>query len=440
MSEEKGDKSVHPGPLRISILALGSRGDVFPIAILGQALQAAGHQVTLATFEGFEEMVRGMGLIFHPVQGDAESLLTGSAGIDLAESGRNILRSWQAVMQSFGAIARGYARDFGPLVERPTDLIINQLPIGLFGSDLAEKLNVPMIAAAVIPMTRTAAFPMLAFPDLFSFLPGYNRLTYRLAEQLVWHGFRKTINPWRQQTLHLPPLPWKGTIGKIHGQPVPVINGFSPHVVPRPADWGKLIHITGYWFAAEPEWQPAPELLRFLEAGAPPVFVGFGSMPVRHPERLTHLILEALRLSGQRAILHTGWAGLQADDMPPYIYSLEYAPYGWLFPQMAAIVHHGGSGTTHFGLRSGVPSMVVPFLFDQFYWGRRIQKLGVGLKPLPFKRLQAEQLAAAINQMVNDSAMRRQAAALGKMIQAENGLAQAVAAVEACVSRRSPAR
>jgi UDP:flavonoid glycosyltransferase YjiC (YdhE family) len=153
-------------------------------------------------------------------------------------------------------------------------------------------------------------------------------------------------------------------------------------------------------------------------------------MPVPDAEGTTALVLEALRRSGQRGIVHAGWGGVGSRDLPEWAFWLDYAPYGWLFPRMAALVHHGGSGTTAFGLRAGVPSLVVPFLFDQFYWGRRIAELGVGPAPLPFGKLRAGDLAAAIDQAVSDGGMQQRARALGERIRAEDGLAAAVAVLE----------
>jgi UDP:flavonoid glycosyltransferase YjiC (YdhE family) len=211
---------------------------------------------------------------------------------------------------------------------------------------------------------------------------------------------------------------------------VPVLNGFSPRVVPRPPDWGAHIHLTGYWFPQDEAWQPPDDLLRFIEAGPPPVFIGFGSMSIRHPERATDIILEALRHSGQRAVLHAGWAGIGQRQLPDYVFRIEYAPYAWLFPRVAAVVHHGGSGTTAFGLRAGVPSLLVPFLFDQFYWGRRLAALGVGPEPVPFKKLSAQRLAKALAVAVGDNELRQRAAALGQKIRAEDGLGKAIDVIQ----------
>jgi len=415
--------------MQITLIALGSRGDVLPCAALGGALQGAGHEVRFATFEGFRELVAAHGLAFHPIRGDAQAMMLSGGGQALAESGQSVPRMAVGVMRTFGAMAQDYARDLAGLASAPTDLIVNQLPGGLYGRDLAEVLGVPMVAVAVMPLVPTRTAPMLAFPSWPSSLPGYNLATHWLAYQIVWQAFRPTISRWRREVLGLGRAPLWGVFGEAQRR-MPVLNGFSRHVVPRPPDWGDQVQVTGYWFPEDRAWQPPEDLVRFLEEGPPPVFVGFGSMPVRDVEGTTALVLEALRRSGQRGIVHAGWGGVGGHDLPKWAFPLAYAPYGWLFPRMAAVVHHGGSGTTAFGLRAGVPSLVVPFLFDQFYWGRRMVELGVGPAPLPFGKLTVEGLAAAIDAAVKDGEMRQRARALGERIVAEDGLGTAVEAVE----------
>jgi UDP:flavonoid glycosyltransferase YjiC (YdhE family) len=415
--------------MQITILALGSYGDVLPIATLGQGLKVAGHQVRLATFENFEKMVNQHGLDFHPIRGDSQAILNAGSGRALTESGQNIMRAWWAAMQSFGVLAESIAHDLSSPILRETEMIINQLPVGLYGYDLAEKMGVPMMMASVMPLNRTRYSPMLAFPSLFAHLPGYNVISYRILEQLVWQWFRPAINRWRKETLGLPQQSFGGYFGEAGTSRLPVLNGFSPHVVPSPPDWGEDVHVTGYWFPQEENWQPPDDLRTFIEAGSPPVLIGFGSMSVSDPEGTTAVILEALKQSGLRGILHAGWAGIGNDDLPDDIFKIDYAPYGWLFPQMAAVVHHGGSGTTAFGLRAGVPSLIVPFLFDQFYWGRRVFTLGVGPKPIPFRKLSVTRLAEALTLATTDRLMRQRAVDLGKNIQTENGIKKTVAII-----------
>jgi sterol 3beta-glucosyltransferase len=398
--------------MHITILALGSRGDVQPYAALGNGLISAGHHVRIITFESFATLVAENNLDFHPIQGNAQALVAGG--------GANML----GLVRSFGSLAEGYAHDLSAPHLGETDLIINQLPAGLYGFDLAEKYGVPMAMAAVIPLARTKTFPLMGFPKLA--LPGYNKATYYLAEQLAWQMFRKVINRWRKQTLNLPPLPAKGYFGQLGTPQIPIINGFSQHVVQRPADWNENIHITGYWLPKEKDWQPSTDLSAFIGSGSPPVFIGFGSMPIKNPRQTTTIILEALNQSGQRGILHMGWGGLGDQSLPDYVFRIDYAPYDWLFPQMAMVIHHGGSGTTAFGLQSGVPSCAVSFVFDQHYWGERIAELGAGPKPIRYKDLTVARLREAIRIGVGDARIQQKATRLGRKIREENGIENAL--------------
>jgi UDP:flavonoid glycosyltransferase YjiC (YdhE family) len=414
--------------LRIAILAIGSRGDVLPYALLGRALVQRGHRVCLAALENEAPLAAAYGLAFHPLPGDGREIMGTQGGVALAESGRSVLRAWRAIMRSFGAAARSYTRALSAL--GPTDAILTQLPGALFAVDLAEERGLSLLMAAVMPLTRTRAFPMMAFPSPSIPVPLYNMLTYRIAEQLLWQAFRHTVNRWRRQELGLAPWPLHGYYRQLESRGVPVLNGFSAHVVARPPDWGEHVHITGYWLPGEEAWEPPSALLRFLEAGPPPLFVGFGSMPLRDPQRVTDIVLEALHLTGQRALLGAGWGGLRGHNLPETVLQVDYVPYSWLFPRVAAVVHHGGSGTTGMGLRAGVPSVVVPFVFDQFFWGRRIAELGVGPLPVPYRQLSAERLATAIDASVSDAPMRERAEVLGAQIQKEDGIANAVRLIE----------
>jgi UDP:flavonoid glycosyltransferase YjiC (YdhE family) len=149
-------------------------------------------------------------------------------------------------------------------------------------------------------------------------------------------------------------------------------------------------------------------------------------MAGRNPEKLAKLILDALAKSGQRGLLLTGWGGLRAGLVPDNVFVLDSAPHRWLFPRMAAVVHHGGAGTTAEGLRAGVPSVIVPFAFDQFFWGARIKELGLGPDPIPQKDLTADRLVEAIRISVTDAGMRQRVNSCGAAIRAENGIGSAV--------------
>jgi UDP:flavonoid glycosyltransferase YjiC (YdhE family) len=398
--------------MHITILALGSRGDIQPYVTLGKGLKNGGHQVRFISFENFASLVTDHELDFYPIHGNAQALV--------AKGGAEML----GLVRSFGALAAGYARDLSASQLGETDLIINQLPAGLYGFDLAERYGVPMAQASVIPLARTSLFPLMGFPK-FS-LPGYNRATYFLGEQMAWQMFRGVINRWRKQILNLHPLPIMGYFEQLRKSQIPIVNGFSEYVVPRPADWAENIYITGYWFPEDTHWKPSDDLLAFVEKGNPPLFIGFGSMPIKDPYRTTTLMIEAVRQSGQRCILHMGWGGLGNQSLPDNIFKIDYVPYEWLFPRIGMAIHHGGSGTTAFALRAGIPSCVVSFVFDQFYWGERIFRLGVGPRPIRYKDLTVERLKEAINYAVDCPDVRKKARVLGQKIRTQNGIVNAV--------------
>jgi sterol 3beta-glucosyltransferase len=286
-------------------------------------------------------------------------------------------------------------------------------------------------------VTPTRAFTASTSSEPPAWLPGRGRLNYmsaHLSNQLFFRLLLPTINACRRDALALPPLPWK-LYATLDIVAEPILYGYSRHVVPIPPDWGAWLHVTGYWFeGTDPTYQPPAELATFLAAGSPPVYVGFGSMTDQEGEAVTRIVIDALKQAGQRGILLGGWANLGAGDLPPSILRIADAPHDWLFPRMAAVVHHGGAGTTAAGLASGVPSIVVPFFADQPFWGRRVAALGAGPAPIPRKQLTAERLAAAIRQAVGDAEMQRRAANLGALIRSEDGVTAAVSVVEKLVA------
>ena len=251
-------------------------------------------------------------------------------------------------------------------------------------------------------------------------------MSHDFTRQVMWQGIKAADNTARQTVLKLPRAPFFGPYRSRRLRQDLTLYGFSPAVIPRPADWGGRTHVTGYWFLdPAPGWTPPADLVAFLQNGPPPVYVGFGSMGSRKPEETTDMVLQALAETGQRGVLLAGWEGMRAERLPDSVYLAGPVPHSWLFPKMAAVVHHGGAGTTAARLMSGVPSVVVPFFGDQGFWGRKVADLGVRPSPVPRKQLSAERLAAAIQQAINDEGMRKRAASIGGQIRAEERAARA---------------
>ncbi len=417
--------------MRIAIIAMGTRGDVQPYGALGRGLRNAGHAVRLLTHENFAAFVQGAGLEFYPMRGDVQAVADSPEMRALLEKG-DFLAISRFTAQAARSAALVWAED-GLAACTGMDLLIAGMG-GLFTAlALAEKLRIPLLQAYVVPFSPTDAFAGVLAPAGMPALGGVaNRLSHHLMRQLMWQGFRSADAAARRQVLNLPAPSFWGPYSSASLQGQPVLYGFSPLVIPKPADWPASLHVTGFWFVDSGEsWTPPASLTDFLDAGPPPVSIGFGSMTSRNPQETAAIVLQALAESDQRAVLLSGWGGLHLDGIDPQrVYVADAIPHDWLFPHMAAVVHHGGAGTTAAGLAAGVPSVVVPFFGDQPFWGRRVAELGVGTEPIARKKLTAGGLAAALRQATTDLALRQRAAALGAAIRREDGIGRAVAVID----------
>lgn len=400
--------------MKISILTFGTRGDVQPYVALGVGLKKAGHEVTVATVNEFEELVTAYGLLHAPLRGDF---------LKAAQSPEGRGNPFKLIGQ-YIEMARETLADEWHHAQQAEVLVYN--PSAMGGYAIAEKLGIPAFAAFPFPLySPTRAFPSPFFP--FRNLGPLNHWSHRFFAKIGPALYRRPIREFREGTLGLPPAKNEDF---LHGKPVTKLYAYSETVLPRPADWDASVVVTGYWFLDAPAtWEPPPALVDFLAAGTPPVYVGFGSMFMNGGAQKTKIVLEALRQAGQRAVLATGWGGLTADNAPENVFVLDAVPHDWLFPRVAAVVHHGGAGTTGAAFRAGKPMVICPFVADQPFWGRRAAALGVGPDPIPQGKLSPERLAEAIRRVVSDADMRQRAAALGGTIRAEDGVGRAVAVI-----------
>jgi len=410
--------------MRITLFTIGGRGDTQPFVALAVRLMQVGHRVTLAARPDFADLAAEYGVDFAPLGNPYQSFITGAAKSS-ALGGGHLLNQLR-----YGLSQRRYFSDQlnqdAWRAAQGAEAIIYKYS-WITGYSIAEKLGIPCAAAMLFPLTPTSAFPSFLIGRGIDRSPLLNRLVWSLTEQVVWQLLHWDDTKLRRE-LGLYPLPFFGPGKRQQRQEMPVFYAYSPVVLPRPADWPERMHVTGYWFLDPPQgWQPPADLLHFLQAGPAPVSIGFGSMASHDAEATLNLILRALELCGQRGVLLSGWAGIgKGNTLPSHVFSAESLPHSWLFPRMAAVVHHGGAGTTGAGLRSGVPSVLTPLAADQPSWARRVHALGVGPAPLSFQTLTAERLAEAIREAVTNPAMRQRAAALGRQIQAEDGLGRTI--------------
>ena len=410
--------------MKIAILTSGTRGDVQPYVALGKALQARGHDVLLACPDNFAAWVEGHGLAFRSIGVDMQTFLQSPVGRKVLSGNLfTFVKIWKqtiipAIRQTLDATWES-ARD--------ADVIVFHPKVGS-AVDVAEATGAALVSTALFPIFSTKAFPFLVFKGNYG--PWLNRLSYKPLD-LSRIFFLRMINRWRQDVLGLGKGPVFMPIDGFTGGSTLRLCAVSPSVVSYPNDGDVGIHTTGYWFLDEgQEWQPDPALAAFLKSGKPPIYIGFGSMPSWNPKKLTNEVIEGVRRAGVRAILATGWGGLEEINLPDTMHVIEGAPHDALFKHVSAVVHHGGAGTTAAGLRAGLPTLVCHSTFDQPFWGRRVWSLGCGPKPQSLKRLRANRFAQGLDELTWNESYRVCANKIAQAIAEEDGIAVAIDLIE----------
>ncbi|KAG6661120.1 sterol 3-beta-glucosyltransferase UGT80A2-like isoform X1 [Carya illinoinensis] len=414
-------------PLQIVMLIVGTRGDVQPFVAIGKRLQDYGHRVRLATHSNFKDFVLTAGLEFYPLGGDPKVL----AGYMVKNKGflpsgpseipvqRNQMKE---IIYSLLPACKDPDLDCG--IPFKADAIIANPPA--YGHiHVAEALKVPIHIFFTMPWTPTSEFPHPL--SRVKQQSGY-RLSYQIVDSLIWLGIRDMINDVRKKKLKLRPVTY---LSGSQGSDSDIPHGYiwSPHLVPKPKDWGPKVDVVGFCFLdLSSNYEPPEPLVKWLEAGEKPVYIGFGSLPVQEPEKMTQIIVKALEMTGQRGIINKGWGGLgNLAEPKDSIYLLDNIPHDWLFLQCKAVVHHGGAGTTAAGLKAACPTTVVPFFGDQLFWGERVHARGVGPAPIRVDEFTLPKLVDAIKFML-DPKVKQRAVELAKAMESEDGVTGAVKA------------
>jgi len=404
--------------MKLVVLTYGTEGDTRPLIALSHGLRAAGHDVHLLGEARTLGLAHALSIPATGLSGDVRDLFArwGTAGASstakaLAKLTNDNCASW---MRQTLDVARG------------CDAIITSGLTGFVGMSVAESLNVPVIGAGMIPLTPSREFPSPFVP--FSRVPGWlNKPSLVISNQLFWFAFKKALNQARAAVLRLPPRThlWVDE---------PMLYGMSPTILPRPRDWPASAYLCGQWVPPQRDgYMPPPALSTFLAKAPAPIYMGFGSMTGMDMPKIVDAAIQAL--DGRPAIFSRGWQGLDEAGLPKNIFCIDHVPHEWLFPQVAAVIHHGGSGTTHSALRAGKPAIVMPFVGDQHFWAGRLQRLGVAPAPVSPAKPDATALARAIRFVERESVVAR-AAELGKQMQAEDGVANAVCVLERLLKRR----
>lgn len=410
--------------MKVAILTVGSRGDVQPFLAFGAGLRAAGHDVRICTHPVHRDLVEGRGIEFAPLaQGALGRRWETEEGRRWAEHGSRRMPGFVGLIRDARSVARERLWDAAAGCEG-ADVVVASNLMQVLGWQVSRELGIPLVRtllnAPAYWMSQRSR-PVVA----------------GALRQAAWLGARPWLNRVRRDALGLGPLPLRQPMGQLDREGRLVLYPFSPAVFPKPPEWGPGMEVTGYWFlddALDPD--PPEELRAFLEAGPPPVYVGFGIQIDHDPPHTTAIIVEALRRAGRRGVIQRPPEALAGAALGDDVLAIERVSHAWLFPRCAAVVHHGAAGTTATGLRAGVPAVVVPHHSDQSTWGKRLAQLGVSPPPIPRRRLTADLLSEAIAVATADAGMRQRAQELGARIREEDGVARAVEAFERHVGGR----
>ena len=405
--------------MKITCLTIGSRGDVQPYIALCKGLMAEGHKPRIATHAEFQGWVESHGIEFARVEGDPAELMrlcieNGTFTFAFLREANATFRGWLDEL-----LDSAYEACIG------SDLLIES-PSAMAGIHIAEKLQIPYFRAFTMPWTRTRAYPHAFIMPEHKMGGAYNYMTYVMFDNIFWKATAQQVNRWRNSTLGLP----NTSLEKMQPNKVPFLYNFSPSVVAPPLDFSDWIRVTGYWFLDEgTDYTPPKELGDFImkarEDEKKIVYVGFGSIIVNDPVKMTREVIEAVLRADVRCILSKGWSDRispkddpskprpEEPEMPPEIYVIKSAPHDWLFQQIDAAAHHGGSGTTGASLRAGLPTIIRPFFGDQYFFASRVEDLGVGVW---VKKWGTNSFGRALWEVTRNERMISKAKVLGEQI------------------------
>ncbi len=418
--------------MKITILAYGSRGDVQPYVALGLALKARGHAPCLAVPENFTDFVRSFGLEAASIAGDTRALMDFEDARRWIWEGRNLefflgmRRAILPVREKFAADMLAACRGASGVLSSPVTEFI--------APSVAEAVGARCALSFLAPQVPSGAYAPIPV-GLASFgLAPLNRLSHAVFEAAWWRINRPQVNQarrgWGLAPQRRSPSPGHRKRGSL------VLMGYSAAVAPPPPDWSENLLVTGAWqlpaqaAAQMPGDHHDQGFLRWLEEGPPPVYFGFGSMPVPDHAEFMEMAAEVCEELGMRALIGAGWndVSAQACDLPDNLAVVEQADHAWLFSHCAAAVHHGGAGTTQAALSAGLPSVVCSFFADQPYWGRRVEALGAG-RHFHFRDISPRRLKRALQEAISEGCQAR-ASELAAAMAAEGGAAMAAGALE----------
>jgi sterol 3beta-glucosyltransferase len=408
--------------MKFIVATYGTEGDVRPFAALCRGLMDAGHEARLLADAATLGSAQALGVPTTALSGDIRGTVSADHAISgVVAKGGGFNDTARALAKIANENAESWLRTIIEVGES-CDAILAAGLATFVGFSAAEYLGVKSIGSGMVPITPTAAFPSPLLPP--NWVPRLlNRASHGFVNDMLWKAFRDKTNAARAM-FKLPPRKaiWTGR---------PMVYGVSPNLLPAPADWPANKHLCGQWLTGSSAWTAPPALKDFLDAGEAPVYIGFGSMTGFDKARLLDTIIEAM--TGRRALFYPGWSGIDPKAFPDNFLVIDDTPHDWLFPRTAAVIHHGGSGTSHSAARAGVPSIVIPFAVDQFFWAERLRLAGVTPAAVDGRRPKVEAFVNALG-FAATARIRNHARVLGETMRAENGVADAIATLERIVA------
>ncbi|MCB9764552.1 MAG: glycosyltransferase family 1 protein [Alphaproteobacteria bacterium] len=403
--------------MRILLSFNGTRGDAQPVVALGRALNAAGHTAVLSGPPDFQAWAEEHGLDYRP-RGLAAKAFMQRVGqgpsLDILRAMQEMYR--ESIVKSFDVV-RGLAAE--------VDLVVGA-GVCLAERSAAECAGRPYVylnyCPALLPSTK---HPPSGVPwEIRN--PTVNRALWAFMNVYTLPFLWLFSRSWRQQGAQ---IKLEGIFQNMTGGPHRIIAA-DPELAPTPPEFvGRAVQVGA--FHLMPEGQHLdPAVEAFLEAGPPPIYLGFGSMTTGAPGQVTAWGVKVAEQLGCRMILGAGWGGLGPQEVPANVLVIESAPHLLLFPRCAGAIHHGGAGTTAAALRSGVPQFIVPHFKDQYYFGHRVRRLGLGPAPVVNRGLTLKKLQAAVAEMLEDAAMASAAREVGQQVRQRDALALAIEALE----------
>ena len=405
--------------MRIALLCLGTQGDIRPFLAIATGLREEGHEVLVFTNAPNEKICVENGFAFISLAGNLAALVNpeqfeiDQGKIKLFNKLRRVIK--EALSEQFDVLHDQLQRVDGVLYH----------PAVFAAEHVIEALGLPSLRIHFQPDIRSKYYPCCIFPPKMPFQRWSNWASHFIADQLFWWPLRGVINRWRTQRLGLSKLGILSPLSKEPFRSIPKVIAVSRTLVPPAPDWPDNVHVSGYLqLDKAADWIPSVSLQAFLQAGSPPVYIGFGSLTEQCDAKMSQAIIGALSQSSERFILCGPFLHFKTVSLPSNVIWIEAAPHDWLFPKMVAIVHHGGAGTTHAALSMGKPALVIPFVLDQFHWGEAIYRKGLGPKPLLARKLTQKAFLLSLEDLLSTRMYQTQAIDYARKMKEEKGVQQ----------------